>query len=332
MRKLVDDVRLIFKCCSLYYQDGIGQKEICELLGISRPTVSRMLNAGKELGIVKIEIHNPDNLTYGQLERELEKIFGLQEVIIVPSSELPENKNALNPEIGRAALKFLTRILRDKDYVGVTMGSTLQSVARADFFVENRVACTFVPVMGGVGESRPDIHSNYLAQEFADRFGGKCVQLFAPALFSKRTLLEEFLKEQTIQKVTNLFRKLDVLIMGIGVANSEHSTVLHTGYVDHKTLEDFNERGAVGDIILRYFDISGNTKTFDEFNSRVAGIDLNLLKKIPCRVGVAGGEHKIRAVAGAINGGYLTVLITDVDCAQGLLGTRKKEEGTSYKL
>ena len=313
MRKLIDDVRLIFKCCSLYYQDGIGQKEICELLGISRPTVSRMLNAGKELGIVKIEIHNPDNLMYGQLERELEKIFNLQEVIIVP----------MNAELGRAALKFLTRILRDKDYIGVSMGSTLQSVARADFFIENKVSCTFVPVMGGVGESRPDIHSNYLAQEFADRFGGKCVQLFAPALFSKRTLLEEFSKEQMITKVTNLFGKLDVLIMGIGVADAEHSTVLHTGYVDHATLDKFNERGAVGDIILRYFDINGNTKPFSDFNSRVAGINLSLLKKIPCRVGVASGEHKIQAVAGAINGDYLTVLITDVDCAQGLLNLRR---------
>ena len=101
MRKLIDDVRLIFKCCSLYYQDGVGQKEICQILGISRPTVSRMLSAGKELGIVKIEIHNPDNLLYGQLERELEKLFGLQEVIIVPSTST--DSATVNPEIGRAA-------------------------------------------------------------------------------------------------------------------------------------------------------------------------------------------------------------------------------------
>ena len=322
MRKLIDDVRLIFKCCSLYYQDGVGQKDICQILGISRPTVSRMLSAGKELGIVKIEIRNPDNLLYGKLERELEKLFNLQEVIVVPSSTLPES-SLPNPEIGRAALKFMARILRDKDLVGVSMGSTLQSVARADFFVDGKVACTFVPVLGGVGESRPDLHSNYIAQEFAERFGGECVQLFAPALFSKRTLLEEFSKEKTILKVTNLFRKLDVLIMGIGSADSEHSTVLQTGYVDRCSLEIFGRRGAVGDIILRYFDVDGNTKPFDDFNSRVAGINLSVLKKIPYRVGVAGGKNKIRAVAGAINGGYLTVLVTDIDCAQGLLNIRK---------
>ena len=92
MKKIVDDVRLIFKCCSLYYQDGLGQKEICEVLGISRPTVSRMLTIGKERGIVRIEIQNPDNIAYGKMERELEKKFNLQEVIIVPSSPISDGQ------------------------------------------------------------------------------------------------------------------------------------------------------------------------------------------------------------------------------------------------
>ena len=86
MKKIIDDVRLIFKCCSLYYLDGLGQKEICETLGISRPTVSRMLSIGKERGIVRIEIQNPDNIAYGRMERDLEQKYGLQEVIVVPSA------------------------------------------------------------------------------------------------------------------------------------------------------------------------------------------------------------------------------------------------------
>ena len=28
MKKIVDDARLIYKCCYLYYMDGLGQKEI----------------------------------------------------------------------------------------------------------------------------------------------------------------------------------------------------------------------------------------------------------------------------------------------------------------
>lgn len=59
MKKLVDDLRLIYKCCSLYYEEQKGQQEICESLGVSRHSVSRMLKSGKELGIVRIEVINP---------------------------------------------------------------------------------------------------------------------------------------------------------------------------------------------------------------------------------------------------------------------------------
>lgn len=59
MRKIVDDMRLLVKCCSLYYRDNLGQEEICEILGVSRPTVSRLLKLGREKGIVKIEFSTP---------------------------------------------------------------------------------------------------------------------------------------------------------------------------------------------------------------------------------------------------------------------------------
>lgn len=319
MKKIVDDVRLIFKCCSLYYQDGLGQKEICELLGISRPTVSRMLTIGKERGIVRIEIQNPDNIAYGQLERELEKKYHLQEVIIVPSSPLSDGQYPISSAIGSATLEYLSRILMDGFLVGITMGLAIQNVARSDYFIRSPIKVTFVPLVGGVAESRLDIHSNYLAQELAERFAGDCVQFFSPAVFSQREVLEGFLAERTIRNVTNLYSRLDLVLMGIGIPSTEHSTILRTGYVDRSILAEFAARGAVGDIALRYFDADGNTEPFQDFNERVAGIPLDLLKKIPRRVGVAGGSQKQAAVRGAIRGGFINVLITDIDCAEHLV-------------
>ena len=319
MKKIVDDVRLIFKCCSLYYQDELGQKEICEVLGISRPTVSRMLTIGKERGIVRIEIQNPDNIAYGQMERALEKKYDLQEVIIVPSSPISDGQYPINSEIGSATLEYLSRVLMDGYLVGITMGLAIQNVVRSDYFIRSPIKATFVPLVGGVAESRLDIHSNYLAQEFADRFAGDCVQFFAPAVFSQRTVLEGFLKEKTIRNVICLYSRLDLVLMGIGIPSTEHSTILKTGYVDRAILEDFTERGAVGDIALRYFDENGDTAPFQDFNERVAGIPLETLKKIPRRVGVAGGRAKKDAVLGAIRGGFINVLITDIDCAENLI-------------
>ena len=62
MKKIIDDIRLIYKCCSLYYEDNMSQQEISETLQISRPSVARMIKSGRRSGIVKIEIKNPDNL------------------------------------------------------------------------------------------------------------------------------------------------------------------------------------------------------------------------------------------------------------------------------
>ena len=126
-----------------------------------------------------------------------------------------------------------------------------------------------------------------------------------------------------INKNIKLFKKLDVVIMGIGVPTTEHSTVLQTGYINKNTLENFAERGAVGDVVLRYFDIHGNTEQFAEFNNRVAGLRLEQLKKIRCRVGIAGGDYKTKAVMGAIAGNFINVLITDIDCAENLFKLKK---------
>lgn len=319
MKKVIDDTRLIFKCCSLYYQDRKGQQEICDILGISRPTVSRMLKSGRELGIVKIEINNPDNVVFGQLERKLENLFRLREVIIVQSSPLEKGTQHISSAIGKGTLDFLSRVIEDGDYIGVGMGMTMQNVTRAECVIEKSAKCSFVPILGGVGESRLDIHSNYLVQEFADLFGGDCMQFFSPAIFSDKKILDGFQQEKSIRKIFNIYKKIDLVVMGIGIPKTEDSTLLETGYVDRKILDDFVKKGAVGDIALRFFNIDGKLEDFQQFNERVAGMPMEQLGKIPRRVGVAGGKQKVEAVLGAIRGNFINILITDVDCAEGLL-------------
>lgn len=79
------------------------------------------------------------------------------------------------------------------------------------------------------------------------------------------------------------------------------------------------KKGAVGDVALQYFNVHGETKDFEEFNERVAGMPLEEIKNVPRRVGISGGRQKVEAVMGAIQGGFVNILITDVDCAEGLI-------------
>ena len=77
MKKIVDDERLIYKVCCLYYQDDMNQKEVGDYLGISRSSVLRILRKGREMGIVTIELHNPRFYDYGDMEKTLERVYGL---------------------------------------------------------------------------------------------------------------------------------------------------------------------------------------------------------------------------------------------------------------
>jgi len=42
------------------------------------------------------------------------------------------------------------------------------------------------------------------------------------------------------------------------------------------------------------------------------------LRQVPRRIGVAGGANKYRAIRAALRGGWVNVLITDLDTARGL--------------
>ncbi|BEU87004.1 sugar-binding transcriptional regulator [Selenomonas sp. TAMA-11512] len=325
MRRLVDDPRLMWKCCSLYYQDGLGQQEVAQALGISRPTVSRMLKNGRDSGMVRIEVASPAGTLYGEMERALEKQFGLQEVIIVQPTVTEEGTEKIVSPLGAAVFQYLLRILRAGDYVGVTMGMTLQNVVRSESVIEDPLDVTFVPVLGGVSETRYDVHSNTIAAGFAERFHATCVQFFSPAVFSSGEILEAFKTEKEVEKIYRLFSCLDAIVMGIGILEEHLSTIRKLGYIDTHTLERFKANGAEGDIALQYFDNKGNTKAFSEHNSCVAGIRIETIHNIRYRIGVTSGQEKAKAVLAAINGDFINVLITDVNCAGEILRLSETE-------
>ena len=151
MKKIIDDIRLIYKCCSLYYEDNMSQQEISETLQISRPSVARMIKSGRRSGIVKIEIKNPDNLMFANMERELEKKFGLEEVVIAAANSTEIGPNIINENLAQEMAKFLTRIAEDREYIGVTMGMTLRNLTHANLSNIEKLKCTFVPIVGGIG-------------------------------------------------------------------------------------------------------------------------------------------------------------------------------------
>src|SRR5919202_1161505 len=85
-RSLSEEDHLILKVLRLYYEHDLTQAEIAGRMGFSRPKVSKLLSLGKERGLIKIEIAEPDG-DFAPLEIELENRYGLEEVVITATSE-----------------------------------------------------------------------------------------------------------------------------------------------------------------------------------------------------------------------------------------------------
>ena len=321
MKKIVDDDRLIYKVCCLYYQDGMNQKEIGDYLGVSRSSVLRMLQNGRDRGIVTIEIHNPATFNYGKLEKQLETKYGFKDVVIVEESVLDSKSDAAAYMFGQAA-DYLYSLLREGYRIGVTMGHTLDNVLQTNKTYEKFDNILCVPIVGGISQGAKDgmdVQGNDIARKFADKFGGKYLQFLSPAMFSDKRILETFLQEKSVNFIFDEFKKIDVAVVGIGVPTGDDHTLVKAGYSTQKELKALAAEGAVGDITLQFFDKEGNTDKFHNFNDRVAAISMDVFRKIPLRIGIASGEKKVEAVKGAVNGGLINILITNVECAKKLI-------------
>lgn len=313
MKKVVDDPRLMMKVCDLYYNQDIGQQQIGRILGLSRPTIARLLASAREQGIVQIKIPDLDTIKYWELEKRLEEQYGLQEVMIVESGSSEEDTKAA---MGSAAARYLQYKIKDGMTVGVSMGSTLyHMVSRMEYITAGNV--TFVPLIGGMGMLRMELHANSLAEGMARMYNGAFVPLHAPARVSSVQIRNELMKEESLLSAIELLKCLDMALIGIGYPN-EHSAIKATGYYKENEIESLLERGAAGELCMQFYDREGNTAPYCSDNN-VIGIDIRKLRRIPCSIGIAGGLEKLSAIRGAIRGRYINTLITDAECALALV-------------
>ncbi len=309
------DIRLIMKCCGMHFYEGISQADIARRLGLSHPTVCRLIKQAKEEGIVRIQIVNPYGAEdFTDLERKLEQQLGLKEVVVTPDG-LGDDESEKR-EVGKAAARYLARILEKNDVVGLSMGTTLHAIPRMVSQPLN-LHNVFVPILGGVGQNNAEVHPNNLCNAFATAFGGESRFLHAPAHISSPIIKETLLQEKSVLEVMDYYNRLKVAVVGIG--SPDKGTVLvETNYYPENLIRDLYNDGMVGDICLQFFDINGNADRYP-VNRNSFGMELHRLRDIPWSVGVATGVNKTKAVTGAIRAGYINVLIVNCALAQSIL-------------
>jgi DNA-binding transcriptional regulator LsrR (DeoR family) len=202
------------------------------------------------------------------------------------------------------------------------MGNTLNNVVSTNKTYEKHKDLLFVALEGSISRitvEGTDVQGNELARKFADKFGGTYTQFLSPAVFSDWKVLEFFMKEKAVNYILDEFKRLNVVVVGIGVPDGTEHTLNKAGYLTEEERRKLVEKGAIGDMCLQFYDKDGNTDQYSFYNDRVAAMRLGDIRRIPSKIGIAGGTRKVDAVIGAIRGGYINILITDTECAKRLI-------------
>jgi deoxyribonucleoside regulator len=297
----------------MYYLDGLAQSEIANIYGISRSTVSRMLTAARERGIVRISVDEFDPRDR-ELEDRLKERLGLRNAIVVRATgSSPAN---IRRAVGYFAAPYVAEWISDKRLVGVAGGRTLAELVYHIDARERGEGPTFVQVLGTIGSNPGWIDASEQSRALSRRFRGTFRTLNLPAYAQSRQVRDVFLSHDEIQAVWKMFGAIELALVGLGTL--EKSAFLERGVLDPPAVAEIRAAGAVGEICGRFFDKDG-CECATSFRDRVVGVGLDVLRDCPDVAAVMSGPSRGEAMLAAVRGGIVKSAVVDEVGAQSIL-------------
>ncbi len=296
----------------LYYQSGYSQTEIARELGLSRPSVSRLLQYAKERGFVRIKIFDPIE-DQSQLAQKVAAAYGLKDACIANAPI--DDEEDIKKYIGQRGAEYLQDIVQDGDIIGVGWGTTMHCLSHA-LVPRPLRGVQIVQLEGGITFSTGDTYAYEILERFAKNYETIAQSLPLPVLFDSKEVKDMVYRDRHVKRVLELGRNANIALFSVGTVR-DTALFFRLGYTDPKEKE-YLKAHAVGDICSRFFDKTGRISS-PELNDRTVGIYLAHLHYKEYSILLSGGEAKVAAIAAALTGGYANVLITDQFTAKRLL-------------
>lgn len=295
----------------MYYIEEMTQSEIANVLGVGRVTVVRLLAEARRRKEVKISIDG-EMSDLVQLQRRLEKAFGLKEAVVAPLSSPDADPTA---PIAAATGYYVSNILKPGMRVGVGWGQTL--FASLAFMAERQVPdMSVVSLLGGIVKARRYNPSEF-AWQFSRIFQADCYLLAAPAIVDSAETKKALLERCGLKDLFSGENGLDLAVLSVGSMSADATSFMF-GFFDKAARAGLIEKGAVGDLLYNFYDVEGNLID-TEVNARIMSPSVGLLAKTPLKVLASGGADKTEALLGALRLIKPTTLITDEYSALRLL-------------
>ncbi len=302
---------------NLYYIEGLSQEEVAAKMGLSRVAVTRMLKRAREEGLVQITVKKPLPELFA-LGLRLEQRYGLKTAIVVSTgATLEESREA----VGMGGAELLGRLITPGCRIGVAWSTTVSAMlpfVRRPASLPSRInelAGTYLEPSTPYGLSSP----------LAEKLGVPIESIPMPVLVRSGRVKEMMIKEPAIGRALENAAKVDLAFVGLGGVTRD-SSIMKTGYIGAEQLEELNAKGAVGDILMRYYDAAGRYVPMS-FADRTVSLEWESIRRLPHVIAMAFGPGKLATILGALRGGVINGLVTDRPTAEALLGVPDEKEG-----
>lgn len=299
----------------MYYVQKLNQQEITEKLNLHQSTISRILKRARTTNMVRISVTTPPG-TFSELEDELIAKFRLDDVVVV---DCAAGSEATVRDLGAALAYYVETTAKPGKNIGISSWSRslfamVDALHPGDYCAGGKV----VQILGGVGKADSQFQAIQLAQRLAMNIGAVPVLLQSPAIVGSPEAQRVLASDPSIRETAGFFEHLDLALIGIGSMEPSRLLSRSGNFFSPQELTELQRKGAVGDICFRFYDAEGKPIK-SPLVKRVMGIDLVKLRTCRRVVGVAGGTQKVKAILGALRGGYIDVLITDQNTAKALI-------------
>lgn len=303
---------LSIDAAKLYYNSGFSQAEVAAHLGISRPTVSKLLTHAAERGFVTVSITDPreqsDELVSALCER-----FSLSDARVTATPP----GGSLLADLGSAGAALLEELITDHTSVGLSWGETMSAVA-SHLRKRPLEGVDIIQLKGGHSHSERSTKDLQTIQAFTQAFNAEAHLLPLPVIFDSVEAKEWVSRDRHIAKILQMGASVSVAVFTVGAMKKE-SLALNLGYLTESEEEELLTN-AVGDVCSRFFTTQGDVAS-QAVDERTVGISLSDLATRPTRVLVAGGAHKAEALQVALDMGLATHLVTDQTTAHKLVNS-----------
>ena len=298
------------KAAYYLYKKNMKLSDIADTLKISRVTLNKLLKDAVDEGIVRIEIIDNNNaLSLLELEASVKERFGLKEARIV--NPMPNDRSYAPNEIALAAAKLVDDMIFSGMKISLTWGRTLELMVnylKGNNYIKNIEVYT---LLGARGIIDMQMQPNTIAYNLLQKYRGRGFVMNAPFMCETIEACEIIMADKNVSTIVEKSKDSDLTLVGIGPTPNESAGKDKMRY-ELGIVKELKEYNICGDICSNFYDIYGNVCEVP-LCKRFVKVGLNDIKQHKCVVGIAGGEHKVSSILGALNGKYLDVLITDKD-------------------